>query len=261
MNMTSRQSFLGENHEEVLAMQTVGIVGLCGGGSHIAQQLAHIGAGSFVIADFDFVEDTNLTRMVGSCPKDAEINEQKTTVIKRLINTIKPNTKVEVITDSWLSSYDMFQKCDVIFGCVDNYLERSNLESFCRKNSILYIDIGMDVHSTINGFLISGQIIVSKPDGVCMHCLGFLNDEIIAQEQNNYGAAGYKAQVIWPNATLASTAVAQYIASILPWSPDVKVPEMIHYDGNRHSLIVSSKLANLRAKGCPHYPGENNELD
>jgi len=258
MNKTSRQSFLGANQEEVLANQTAGIIGLCGGGSHIAQQLAHIGVGAFVVADFDDIEDTNLNRMVGSGPDD--IGELKTDVIKRLINGIKPDAKVEVINDRWLNRYEAFQKCDVIFGCVDNYLERSNLESFCRKNSMLYIDIGMDVHSVSNGYLISGQVIVSKPNGICMYCLGFLNDEVLAEEQEKYGDAGYKPQVIWPNGVLASTAVGQYIGSILPWSLSINVPEMIHYDGNRQAMSISGKLEFLRQKGCSHYSQKNDGM-
>lgn len=38
----SRQSFLGPDADEILANARVTIVGLGGGGSHIAQQLAHL---------------------------------------------------------------------------------------------------------------------------------------------------------------------------------------------------------------------------
>src|ERR1700730_12183464 len=38
------------------------------------------------------------------------------------------------------------RRCDVIFGCVDSYRERDELERFMRRFLIPYIDIGMDVH-------------------------------------------------------------------------------------------------------------------
>ena len=64
-NSQSRQSFLGEDSEEILISVTAGLVGYSGGGSHFGQQLAHVGVGNFVIVDPQLIEDTNLTRLVG----------------------------------------------------------------------------------------------------------------------------------------------------------------------------------------------------
>ncbi|CAN5544736.1 hypothetical protein BH23ACI1_BH23ACI1_26890 [soil metagenome] len=47
----SRQSFLGERSDEFLKGTTAGVIGLSGGGSHVCQQLAHIGVGNYVIVD------------------------------------------------------------------------------------------------------------------------------------------------------------------------------------------------------------------
>ena len=46
-----RQSFLGVNSQSIIQSTKVGIVGLGGGGSHVVQQLAHIGFLNFVIFD------------------------------------------------------------------------------------------------------------------------------------------------------------------------------------------------------------------
>ena len=64
-----RQSFLGANSEEAFSKCHAAIIGLGGGGSHIAQQLAHLGVGNFVLFDPDHVEKTNLNRLVGSDEK------------------------------------------------------------------------------------------------------------------------------------------------------------------------------------------------
>jgi tRNA A37 threonylcarbamoyladenosine dehydratase len=60
----SRQSFLGPDSVGRIARCTVGVPGLGGGGSHIIQQLAHIGFQRYVIYDGDIVEDSNLNRLV-----------------------------------------------------------------------------------------------------------------------------------------------------------------------------------------------------
>ena len=66
----SRQSFLGPDSEARIARCTVGVAGLGGGGSHIIQQLAHIGFQRFVTYDGDVVEDSNLNRLVGATSVD-----------------------------------------------------------------------------------------------------------------------------------------------------------------------------------------------
>ena len=66
----SRQSFLGAQSERKLAETRVAIVGLGGGGSHIAQQLAHVGVGHFRLIDPDCMEASNLNRLVGATQSD-----------------------------------------------------------------------------------------------------------------------------------------------------------------------------------------------
>ena len=39
----SRQSFLGPDSEALISRCTIGVPGLGGGGSHVIQQLAHVG--------------------------------------------------------------------------------------------------------------------------------------------------------------------------------------------------------------------------
>ncbi len=66
----SRQSFLGNGAEDALAAAKVAIVGLGGGGSHVAQQLAHVGFRHFKLFDGDLIEDSNLNRLVGGTEID-----------------------------------------------------------------------------------------------------------------------------------------------------------------------------------------------
>jgi len=252
MNNQSRQSFLGKNHEDILANSYIGIIGLCGGGSHVAQQLAHIGIGNFVIADSDVVEDTNLTRMVGSKP--ADVGRMKTDVIADLIQSIKPDASITQVDGKWLDGDAEIRDCDIVVGCVDKYFERDNIERFCRHHSITYIDIGMGVHEEENGFSISGQVVISEAGGPCMRCLGILSDENLEQENKLYGEAGNTPQVIWPNGVLASIAVGQTISTLLPWSPNLARSTMVEYDGNRQTVSKSNRLPYLTTGTCSHYP-------
>ena len=41
----------------------------------------------------------------------------------------------------------LVQDCEVLFGCIDSLIGRSELEVFARRSMIPLIDIGMDVQS------------------------------------------------------------------------------------------------------------------
>lgn len=250
----SRQSFLGPTADAQFQQQRITIVGLCGGGSHIAQQLAHIGFSQFVLCDFDHVEETNLTRMIGSRPDDAIEKSPKTSVIRRLIEQINPSAEVIEASSRWQEEALLLRESSVIFGCVDNLLTRDELERFSRRFLIPYIDIGMDVHASQHGHAISGQVALSLPNHPCLRCMGVVRDSELAREQANYGDAGGRPQVVWPNGILASAAVGQFMALILPWGASVKPELLLEYDGNRQRLVESGKLRFLLNQPCPHYP-------
>src|SRR3546814_8494235 len=85
MSPYDRQDFLGPDSDARLRAVTIGIVGLGGGGSHVVQQLAHLGIGCFVCVDPDIVEDSNLNRLVGATAADAENATPKADVDERMV--------------------------------------------------------------------------------------------------------------------------------------------------------------------------------
>ena len=251
----SRQSFLGAESELTLAGASAAIVGLCGGGSHVGQQLAHLGLGRFVLCDPDVVESSNLNRMVGANAQDASLGRRKVDVIAEEILAVNPRATIDRCIGTWQSFALIVRDVDVVFGCVDSFVERSQLEAMCRRFLIPYIDIGMDVTAAKSGFVISGQVICSVPGYPCMRCLGFLTEELLTQEARQYGAAGGKPQVVWPNGVLASTAVGAFVSMILPWQTGASAPLFIEYDGNAHRLFESHRVAVIGGRTCNHFDG------
>src|SRR5689334_7577265 len=86
----SRQSFLGTRAQEVLANTRVTIAGLGGGGSHIAQQLAHVGVGEIRLVDPDKIEPSNLNRLVGATQADVDQKLPKVEIARRTIVGVRP---------------------------------------------------------------------------------------------------------------------------------------------------------------------------
>lgn len=250
-----RQSFLGEHSQEVIERSRIAVVGLCGGGSHVAQQLAHIGFRNLVLVDHDKADDSNLNRMVGLTASDVEKGTLKTSVVGRNVVAINPNASPEMHSCYWQECQNALKDCDAIFGCVDSFAQREQLERFCRRLHIAYIDVGMDVFGEEGDYFISGQSIVSLPGHACMRCMGFLSEDVLAREAAKYGAAGGKPQVVWPNGTLASMAIGQFMGIFTAWHPRMVPPLYLDYDGNRSMVTPNKRLAFLKEETCPHFQG------
>ena len=251
----SRQSFLGEDAEEHLAQCVVGIVGLGGGGSHIVQQLSHIGFKNYVIFDHDTVEETNLNRLVGAKRIDVTAETAKLHIAKMMIYGLEPDADVEAHACRWQEKPEALRRCHIIFGCVDTYTGRHELEICARRYLINYIDVGMDVNQAGDTApVIGGQVILSSPDGLCMQCMGFITDEVLAREGRRYGDAGGRPQVVWSNGVLASTAVGVAVDLVTDWSRSKRGFIYLEYDGNRNTVQPHWNIRNLQGMTCIHYP-------
>lgn len=249
----SRQNFLGESSEDTFRSLTVAAIGLGGGGSHVVQQLAHVGIGHFLIFDPQRIDDSNLNRLVGATAADVAAEEWKTEIARRLIVGINPTAEVVEIRDDWRIDAKRLRDCDVIVGCVDTYQARSELEIQARRYLIPYIDIGMDVHPQGgDGHVVAGQVILSMPGRACMRCMGFLRDELLADEARRYGEAGPRPQVVWPNGVLASLAVGTVVQLFTPWHVRADLQPYLEFDGNRQTVLASNRLLAVGSK-CPHF--------
>lgn len=177
----------------------------------------------------------------------------KTTVATRLIKGINPSASVIPVSKKWQESADLLRGSDVIFGCVDSFSERQQIESIARRYLIPCIDIGMDVHPLEKQFAIGGQVILSMPGELCLKCMGFLRDDLLAREAENYGAAGSRPQVIWPNGVLASLAVGIFVQLMTPWHKNHRRVWYLEYDGNSQTVASSNRLEYLKGTTCSHF--------
>jgi len=257
MTRFDRQSFLGADSESRLYGATLGLVGLGGGGSHIAQQTGHLGIGGYVVVDPDHITETNTNRLIGGTLADLETVTTKVAIGERLIRALQERPRIIPVHDTWHNATGELKRCDIIVGAVDSFKEREQLERFARRHLIPYIDIGMDVHDLGNKtYLIGGQIILSMPGKACLRCCGLITEERLALEANKYGAAGSRPQVVWSNGALASAAVGLIAQLLTPWFKEP--PEFVYldYDGNRGTLIPNDRMGLLRNKVCQHHPPE-----
>ena len=157
----------GEDAQQKLKSARIGIAGLGGLGSPVSLYLTALGAGTIVAADNDTVSRSNLNRQILYTEND--LGEEKTEIAARHLTELNPHVHIETvkkkITDSTVTS--IFEGCDIIIDCLDNFEARFALNRFAVANHIPFI------HTGIRGFY--GQLFtVHPPDTPCLAC--FLSD-------------------------------------------------------------------------------------
>jgi hypothetical protein len=252
----SRQSFLGPDAEDIIRRAVVGVVGLGGGGSHVVQHLGHLGFRNYVLYDPDAVEESNLNRLVGATEQDAKLGAPKVEVAERVIKGLQASATVTARRVRWQEEPGPLRGCDLIFGCLDGFTERRELETCARRYLIPLIDIGMDVnHVGDEPPRMAGQVILSMPEHPCMTCIGFLNQTTLAREAARYGAAGPRPQVVWPNGVLASTAVGIAVDLLTDWTRSLRGLAYLSYDGNRGTVLPHVRCGFAKDARCTHFSG------
>lgn len=249
-----RQSFLGPASQVAIESARVGVVGLGGGGSHVTQQLAHLGFRHLRGFDGDVADETNLNRLIGARSEDVAAGKPKTDIARRLVDSLLPGSDAVFYHCRWQDHPEVLRSCDVVIGCVDSFAERRELEVACRRYIIPYIDIGMDIHQVGNEApRMAGQVLLSMPSRPCMFCLGFLTEERLAKQAALYGAAGGRPQVVWPNGVLASTAVGIAVDLVTGWTLQRDREVYLSYDGNTGEIKPHVRLRYIERTSCDHF--------
>lgn len=250
----NRQSFLGEYSEAIFSRIRVGVIGLGGGGSHIVQQLAHLGVKHYSLFDDDIVDESNLNRLVGATLFDFENGIPKFSVAKRTIESLHKDANIRGGKIKWELDAEALDSCDIIIGCLDTLHVRRDLEAESRRYLIPLIDIGMGIDRPKNGpASIYGQVHLSLPGESCLICRGFLNQNDLTKEAERYGEDGGRPQVIWSNGILASNAIGVLVELITNWTMLNNKLHHLTYEGNYHTIKPSIYLKSYK-EGCIHYP-------
>lgn len=251
----TRQSFLGKDSTEQMANTKIALIGFGGGGSVIFPQLLHMGFRKVKVFDADVVEDSNTHRLAGIIYPDDVINATpKVEVAKRVAKSIVGECCIETFKMSWQEGAEYIKECQILIGCVDSYSERDQLERFCRRHMIAYIDIGMGVKVVEEEVpQVYGQVILSMPGKLCMHCMGFLTQIKLNEERSQYGDAGPKAQVMWANSGLGSFAVGLAVDLVTDWSRSLRRPVYKVFNFNTGDVGTHPRLQFMASGECCHY--------
>lgn len=192
VGMYDRQSrMFGDAGQELLRGTRVGIVGLGGAGSILAELLARLGVGEFVLADPDRAETTNLPRLIAARRRDAAAPSWLPTAIKhrlrrpkvqmavRNIRRANRTVRIKTMARDFLDE-DVamrFTDCDFLFLAADTMGARLLFNAIVHQYGIPGIQVGAKIPVADDG-AVGNVFCVSRmvtPDRGCLWCNGLIN--------------------------------------------------------------------------------------
>ncbi|MCY4075829.1 MAG: ThiF family adenylyltransferase [Acidobacteria bacterium] len=197
--MYDRQSRLfGDVGQQLLARTRVGIVGLGGAGSILAELLGRLGVGEFVLADPDRAEPTNLPRLIGARRRDAvlpswvprivadRLRRPKVRIALRSIRRANRNSHVETMARDFLEDdvAARFTDCDFLFLAADTMGARLLFNAIVHQYGIPGIQVGTKIPVAEDG-AIGNVFCVSRmvtPDRGCLWCNGLISPSRLQDE-------------------------------------------------------------------------------
>lgn len=173
---------LGKGGQAALQDMRIGIVGLGGLGSIVAEQLSYLGVGHVVMIDPDKVEETNLNRVVGAVASD--VGRYKVEVAAERYAAALPLAKIDLVIGSVIDEKvaRAVVDCDMAFCCTDGHGSRALLSWLAYQYLLPVIDVGVevDVDETIRA--IAGRVQLIGPEMPCLHCCESLDANRVREE-------------------------------------------------------------------------------
>ncbi|HZD11752.1 MAG TPA: ThiF family adenylyltransferase [Candidatus Binatia bacterium] len=117
--------------QEIVRNATVLVIGAGALGNEVLKNLALMGIGNLLIADFDTIEDANLSRSV--LFRQGDRGRRKVDAAAERIKELNPDVRVK----AWHGdiNYELglgvFRRVDAIIGCLDNREARLSINRFC----------------------------------------------------------------------------------------------------------------------------------
>ncbi|MFT7585575.1 MAG: molybdopterin/thiamine biosynthesis adenylyltransferase [Cellvibrionaceae bacterium] len=133
-------SYISWWKQEVVRDATALVVGAGALGNEVIKNLALMGIGHLVIADFDTIEDSNLSRSILFRASDR--GRRKVDAAAERVREINPDVKVM----TWHGNINhglgtgIFRNVDVIIGCLDNREARLSIDRFAMSVGRPWVD-------------------------------------------------------------------------------------------------------------------------
>ncbi|OIT12634.1 hypothetical protein BL243_23085 [Ralstonia solanacearum] len=212
----------GPDIQRLLRRLRVGIVGVGGTGSAVAEQLCRLGVGHLRLFDGDSFAGTNVNRVYGT--KLGDEDQPKAELAKKHLTSIGLGTAVEVVPQhiTYEAAAEALRDCDLIFGCTDKELPRAILVQLAMRYSIPVFDLGVLIDSR-EGLISSvhGRVTTLLPGEACLFCRGRITADTIRiealskEDRQRQIADGYAPELEEPAPAVIAFTTATASAAVM----------------------------------------------
>ena len=132
---------VGAEGQKRLRASRVAVVGCGALGSAQVETLARAGVGSLLIADRDFVEESNLQRQTMFTERDARERVPKAVAAARRVSEINSDVEcaAEVVDVNASNVERLIGGCDLVLDGTDNFTTRFLLNDACVKQGVAWV--------------------------------------------------------------------------------------------------------------------------
>jgi molybdopterin/thiamine biosynthesis adenylyltransferase len=212
----------GDAGQDVLRNARVGIIGLGGAGSILAELLGRLGVGEFILADPDYVEPSNLPRLIGARVDDAgstvgrwwgrwrkNLQTSKAALAVRNIRQANPSARVVALKRDFLEGdvAARFTDCDYLFLAADTMGARLLFNAIVHQYGVPGVQVGAKVQVDAKSGQVGEVFCVARtvtPGQGCLWCNGLisparLQDEAVPKVVRDGYAYVADAEVVAPS--------------------------------------------------------------
>lgn len=259
-------ALFGSEGQSKIFNSHVGVVGLGGLGSHIAQQLTYLGVGTLTFVDGDLVTRSSLNRLVGAIETD--VHMPKVNIAERQTRNVFSKATVSS-NNEWLEvalRKDVLSSCTSVFSCLDSDLVRVALVEFCAGKGIPFFDLATDTGHSPDNLWYGGRVLFSGFGERCPACMDLLDQTAMAQEGLDdeqkevdariYGVDRHSLEDTGPavvslNGVVASLAVTEWMV----WTTGLREPKaLLQYRGHQGIVTFSSDTPSEGCYYCSLWP-------
>ncbi len=172
----------GRDGQQTIESLKIGVVGVGGTGSLVAEQMARAGIRNLLLVDHDLIEESNLSRIFGATHQD--LNRYKVDVLAEYLEKISDSAVSKdnrsAIKQTVLAR---MRDCDLVFSCVDNDRTRALLNRFAHQYLIPVIDLGTRLDGRQGHITAAaGRVSILGNSFTCLRCSNHISAERIRAE-------------------------------------------------------------------------------
>lgn len=220
----------GSLGQRVVAASRVGVVGVGGTGSSVAEQLVRLGVKDLALVDSGIYEPSNITRVYGSFGRHSEQRDvPKVDLVADHLRSIEPNLSLRACRES-VCRVDVARSLrdrDFLFLCTDEHWGRSVVNQVAYQYLLPALNVGVRVARGVEGEVSAvGAVDFLRPGLPCLWCKGFLDTNQIAHE--SIPSAEYD-RLVGDGYVEGGTEPAPMVIALTTGVASLAIAEFLHY--------------------------------